>query len=231
MMKNICCLLALSLLGACTHLSENEKKGIKQIEDIYEGKCDCSRDESRFTIHLSKSHMVIASTDLEVPASNCAYLFYTSLPMGGERENYSSVIVKIEQAGLFKDQKFEKEYSAPMLQQMVRNARWLDTVVGCIRRKDFQYIIDHSHSSVFDAVDTNTYFKKMQLLGKLAGDVKSGTVMGFTSTIRNVNGKDKELAIINGRIQTGGGKWDLTLMIDPNARPDEKRFYGFKWDR
>jgi hypothetical protein len=230
-MKIFLFLFPFSLLAACAPLSDNERAGIQRIQDIYETSCDHSTEEKCFVIRLTGSRLINNSDNLEIPASHCAFTFYTALPLGGERERYSSIRVELERSGLFRSGKISREYMAEELQLMEKNAQWFDVIVNCIKHRDFDYILNNTHASTFAMIDSAAYLKKMLTLGKLTGEVKSGTFMGFSSHTMNDEGRKKELMILNGKMETANGKWDLFVMIDPVADGEEKQLYGFKWSR
>ena len=219
------------LLNSCKNssISENEKKGVKEVEKLYGGKLKVSTQDSStpagnkniVQLQLSQSKFADNYTDMampELPASGIAYAFYKKL--GDEKQKYTHVKTQLV---LKNGQK--EDYEFPVNELELVNSK-----IG-IAQKIGDLIKQRNYEALKPLLDT-TYggYNRSQLIENLEetdsrlGKANELVIVGFR--FYKLSGKD--ILHISGQMMRGASANAVSIDIDPNDEQQRAIMINYK---
>ena len=137
-------LFFLTACGGDALLSDNEKSAMNKVTEFYGGSCGWSKgfeyengtNEDYFELKMSGSELLRQYADMiEMPASNCAYLFYTNL--GEDQKKYTHIRVGIN---LGEEGGFEKSFPTKDLKEIKQLTPYLPLIEKLAISEDYETI-------------------------------------------------------------------------------------------
>lgn len=217
------------VLNSCKNstISENEKKGVKEVVNLYGGKLKVSKQDSStptgnkniVQLQLSQSKFADNYTDMpELPASGVAYAFYKKL--GDEKQKYTHVKTQLVLTNGTKE-----EYEFP-----VKELELVKSKVG-IAQKIADLIKQKNYEGLKPLLDT-TYggYNKDQLIENLEetdsrlGKASELVIVGFR--FYKLSGKD--ILHISGQLMRSASANAVGIDIDPNDQQERAIMINYK---
>lgn len=208
-----------------SNISDNENKGIKEILNFYGGNCKYSvvyaastneGKEKYFEVEMSKSDVVEKfSEELEMPASNIAYLFYHNLKQ--EKNNYDKIrVVIILQNG----KKWTFNYPKEDLAIVDRKMSVVEKVVDVIKRKNFEELKPFLNpDTAYVHYSEDTLIANLVKFDPQFGTIKEFLPYGFRRSQRE---RDlREVLHISGVLLRDKQNNEFSVDIDPKSTKDE----------
>jgi hypothetical protein len=228
-MKNISMLISilpLFILFSCKQLSisENEKKAISEISDLYGGACTYSINinsstkygkRAFFEIEISNSDFFNENTMwTEMHAANFAYIFFTHTKKDERKYNsIKSTITYID------GRKVSFEYSPDTLDIVNKKMSFVYKIIDILKSKDYKKLSYLLRSGFL--LPTSEKVKFMNYIK--SADSTFGTIQTFTPTgfrfnsIRNGN----QFLHISGNVKRRNQDTQFSVDINPDSAEDE----------
>jgi len=204
------------LLSACNNskISDNEKKGIKEVVSLYGGKVKYSKEDSAavkknvFEIDLSKSRFADRYTDNpELPASGVAYAFYKKL--GDDKQKYTHIKCKL----LLSDgEKVDYEYPVNELELVSSKMKIAVKITDLIKQRNFNAIKPMLDDSSYAQYNKDEFIKNLEETDLQYAKVNELIIVGYR--FYKIYGKD--ILHISGQLMRGAQANAFSIDIDPN---------------
>jgi len=224
-------LLILSISG-CESITGNELKGLNDITTLYGGKCSYSLsddgDKKVMNLELNGSPSVDLFTNLQVPTSNVAFLYYHSMAEE-EREKYTHIKVKVQKkAGEFIR---TDEYATSTLDTLEKQAVMFDQFMFFITKGNYQEMFRYMNPEKPENKNEDRFVHVMDSLSKTIGEIHKSYIIGFRPKTLKVNGKEKRLIWVYGTMIVGNtnSKANINILMDPNATGDQDMVYEMEF--
>ena len=205
-MKNhLLCLISLFLLAGCA--SKDELKGVQEIASFYEGtvnyskgaKASTGKDENTgayFQIELDSTSIKKFFETADVPAANCAYLFYHSLPEK-EKNNYSFIRVIIPEYSRTENYEFRTE----TLHKVEQCMPTLNRVVACLKDRQYEMLPPLFNPIIpADSLSAEKIREPNQGIDSTYGRIRSFVFQGFYFQSANIGSQSVVLLRLTGNL-------------------------------
>lgn len=203
-----------------TSISENEDKGIKEILQVYGGKCEYSvgfQDNSihgrtdYFELKVSGSEKIEANYKVaHIPASNIAYTFYHNLT--DERQKYDKIQVVI----LFKNKVSKSfEFSTEDLDLVERKMEIVEDMIELLKNQEYLTVKTKlkPDTSIFK-YDDDRLISDMSEADKEWGQISKFIPRGFYFKEYPTG---RTILHILGVLERNSGKGEFSIDIDSKA--------------
>jgi hypothetical protein len=225
-----------SSFGGCT--SATESKGVDEVLAFYGGQVVYAKGVSSSTedevqgkfyeLKLSgaadKLQQHFATFDL--PASNCAYLFFHALSPA-EKKAYAFIHIKIEAAGGGNTYEFATQDLARVEQAMSLVAPAVDD----LRAGEYDRFLTRGNPLAASQQEWQKTKPTLVAVGRQYGPVKAFSLQGFETMQRNLDDGTHQLVRLAGVLVRGGQNTDFTFVVEPNASAQSKYLYGFSFSK
>ena len=201
-----------------TTISENEKKGMKEVQTLYGGKLKYSTGDSAadqagekkfFQLELSGSKFVDKYyKTAELPASGMAYAFYKKL--GDDKNKYTDIKSVLVLSG--KDT-MRYDYKVAELELVQSKVKIAEKIAQLIKNKDYEALKPLLSDSTVNKNDLIENIKSMEAQLGNAGEL---VIIGYQ--FYNVYGKD--FLQISAQVMRDTKSNAFTIVIDPNDRQE-----------
>ncbi|MBC6610090.1 hypothetical protein H8B15_04100 [Hymenobacter sp. BT507] len=234
-MKHLFILLALTLtLGSCT--SATESKGVDAILAFYGGKLNYAKGVSATTedklqgkfyeLKLTgigekiKQHF----TSFQLPASNCAYLFYEALS-SEERQNYAFIRVNIE------GEKTNYEFAMQDLAKVEQAMSLVTHSVNDIRAQDYNRFLAKGNPQASSPSEWQQAKPTFIAADREYGSVKEFSLQGFEFMQQNLSSGTEQFVRMAGVLVREKNNTDFTFIVAPTASLQSQYLYGFAFEK
>ena len=199
-------------------ITENEKKGVKEVVSLYGGKIkystgdtaatDTSGIKNFFELELSKSKFVeqYASTP-ELPASGIAYAFYKKL--GSDKQKYTHIKSDLV---LNDGKKVEYEYPVNQLEMVSVNIKLAQKIADLIKQGNFEAIKPLLDDSSYAKYNKDEFIANLKETDSQFEKVNELVIVGFR--FYKIYGKD--ILHISGQMMRGAKANAFSIDMDPN---------------
>jgi len=222
--------------GGCT--SATESKGMDQVLAFYGGKLvyakgisSSTEDEVQgkfYELKLSsvadKIQQHFATFDL--PASNCAYLFFQALSPA-EKKAHAFIRIKIDAAGGGNTYEFTTQDLARVEQAM----RLVAPAVDDLRTGEYDRFLTRGNPLAASQQEWQKTKPTLLAVGRQYGPVKEFSLQGFETMQRNLDDGTHQLVRLAGVLIRGGQNTDFTFVVEPTASAQSKYLYGFSFSK
>jgi hypothetical protein len=207
---------AIVLLSACKNstISDNEKKGIKEVVNLYGGKVKYSKEDSGalnknvFEIDLSKSRFADQYTNNpELPASGIAYAFYKKL--GTDKQKYTHIKCKLV---LSDGEKIDFEYPVNELELVSSKMKIAVKITDLIKQRNFNAIKPMLDDSSYAQYNKDEFIKNLEETDLQHAKANELVIVGYR--FYKIYGKD--ILHISGQLIRGAQANAFSIDIDPN---------------
>ncbi|MVN77113.1 hypothetical protein GO988_12325 [Hymenobacter sp. HMF4947] len=222
--------LLLGLLAGCT--SPTEKQGLDAVAQFYGDKVSYSKGSHLSTnaaepqgkyleVKVFNTKLSKEFSDLRLPASNCAYLTYSSLAPA-ERQAYNYVKVTLQ------DSLTEHSYTfkAPELALATQAATDLDRLMTHFKDRDYNGVVNSFNPATLPPDVRANLPTSLAELEKKTGPVTQYYLQGYALTSAPVAGRSQQLVRLFVTVQRAQKAGKLLAVINPQLRPNEKFLYG-----
>jgi hypothetical protein len=229
-------LLALSF-SSCT--STTESTGVDAVLSFYGGKALYSSGmvtstedklQGRFyELMLSgvAPKMKQYFTSLQLPASNCAYLFYHALSPE-EKMRYSFIRITIEETA----SNNTYEFPTHDLAKVERAMRQADTLLKYMRTGDYARFVAKGSLFATSAQEWQKAKSLFTAIDEEYGRVQSFSLQGFEISHQNLAKRGTtEFIRLAGVLVRGKQNTDFTFALLPNTTPQDPYLYGFVFSK
>ena len=233
MKKNwiIVCIPALILAGSCKNssISENEKKGVKEVVNLYGGKVIVSKLDSTtpagnkniVQLQLSQSKFADNYTDMampELPASGVAYAFYKKL--GNEKQKYTHVKTQLV---LKNGEKEDYEFPVNELELVNSKIAIAQKIADLIKQKNYKALKPMLDSS-YGGYNKDLLIENLEETDSRLGKANELVIVGFR--FYKLSGKD--ILHISGQMMRGASANAVGIDIDPNDQQGRAIMINYK---
>jgi hypothetical protein len=227
--------LAISL---CSCNSATESKGIDAVLAFYGGKAVYSKGVVSSTkeklqgryyeIKLSgvEDRIKPYFTSFQLPASNCAYLFYHALAPT-ERDTYSFIRIILEGQNTASTYEFATHDLAKVEQAMVL----VDNAVGYLRTADYDPLLGKGSSIAASKQDWAKAKTMFTAADQAYGPVTAFSLQGFEVVAHDLPGGAKRFVRAIGVLARKKQNTDFTFVLDPTANVQSAYWYGFSFSK
>ncbi|MGC4035303.1 MAG: hypothetical protein QM764_05025 [Chitinophagaceae bacterium] len=208
--------VAMLFLGSCKNkmISANEKKGIKEVVNLYGGKIKYEKEDSEsvkknvFEIQLSKSNFADRyTTNPELPASGIAYAFYKKL--GNDKQKYTHIKSEL----LLSDgEKVGFEYPVDELELVSSKMKIADRITDLIKQRNFDAIKPMLDDSSYAKYDKDKFIENLKETDMQYGKANELVIVGYR--FYKIYGKD--ILHISGQLMRGSQANAFSIDLDPN---------------
>jgi hypothetical protein len=228
--------------------SNNDSKGIKDILDFYGGTITWSKSFSASTEKDQSStdkdpsdaekepsrekHFLLAinapsiqkhfeATDL--PASNCAYLFYRSLS-DVEKRDYAFIRVVIQ--GKAGNDKYD--FAMKDLYRAEKCLPTLDKTVQCLKEENLENLRALFSPMVpMDSLDKEKMRQSVFIVDSTYGRIKNFVLQGFSAASYEIGCKTISLIKVSGNLVREKQNTLFSVTVDPDAA--DKKLFGYNY--
>lgn len=206
----------LVLLSACKNssISANEKKGIKEVVNLYGGKVKYAKEDSAvvnkniFEIQLSKSRFADSYIqNPELPASGIAYAFYKKL--GNDKQKYTHIKSELL---LGDGEKVEYEYPVNELEMVNSKIKIAEKITDMIKQRNFEAIKPMLDDSSYAQYNKDEFIKNLEETDLQHAKANELVIIGYR--FYKIYGKD--ILHISGQLMRGAQANAFSIDIDPN---------------
>lgn len=232
MKKMLLSILLLSLIAGCN--SKTESKGINDVVEFYGGTISYTKgfnastgndaENGKFAeIRLNSPAIAQNFSSPDLPASNCAYLFYHALT-SGEKKDYSFIRVIIQENNR------ETKYVYP-IDELDKVERAFPTLLRSVQYikegnvEKFRSLLNPLLSENAPKMDTLRH--EMMALDSAYGKVKDHWPLGFSFSHVDTAGKTIRLVRLTATLVREKQNRAFRLSIDPDAKEQNIYGYGF----
>jgi hypothetical protein len=222
------------MLAGCA--SKNELKGVGDIAAFYGGrvnwlkgaKAATGNDENTgkyFQIELDSADLKKFYETADLPAGNCAYLFYHSLSEK-ERNNYSFIRIIIPEYS--PTDKYEVR--TEILHRVEQCLPTLDRTVDCL--KSGRYEVLRSLFTPIVPADSLTDEKlrvSNQAIDSMYGRIREFRLQGFYNVKADIRGRTLQLIRLSGNLLREKQNTYFSVTIDPDEK--ERNLCGYNFRR
>ncbi|GAB3876940.1 hypothetical protein GCM10028824_35760 [Hymenobacter segetis] len=222
--------------AGCT--SATESKGVDEVLAFYGGQVVYAKGMSSSTedkvqgkfyeLKLSgaadKIQQHFATFDL--PASNCAYLFFHALSPA-EKKNYAFIRINIEATGGSNTHEFATQDLARVEQAMSLVAPAVDD----LRAGEYDRFLTRGNPLAASPQEWQKTKPTLVAVGRQYGPVKAFSLQGFETMQRNLDDGTHQLVRLAGVLVRGGQNTDFTFVVEPSASAQSKYLYGFSFSK
>jgi hypothetical protein len=232
-MKNtLSALIFLSLLAGCA--SKNELKGVQEIVNFYGGSVNYSKGAKTstvkgentgayFQIELDSTNIKKYFETADLPAANCAYLFYHSLSEK-EKNNYSFIRVIIPEYSRTEKYEFRTE----TLQKVEQCMPVLDRVVACLKDRQYKMLPPLFNPIIpADSLSEEKIREPQQSIDSTYGRIRSFALQGFYFQDANIGGQSVSLLRLTGNLVREKQNTNFSITVDPDLK--ERNLYGYRF--
>jgi NAD dependent epimerase/dehydratase family enzyme len=206
----------LILLSACKNpgISDNEKKGIKEVVNLYGGNVKYAKEDSAavkkniFEIQLSKSRFADSYIqNPELPASGVAYAFYKKL--GNDKQKYTHIKSELV---LSDGEKVEYEYPVNELEIVNSKIKIAEKITDLIKQRNFEAIKPMLDDSSYAQYNKDEFIKNLEETDLQHAKANELVIIGYR--FYKIYGKD--ILHISGQLMRGATANAFSIDIDPN---------------
>jgi hypothetical protein len=216
-------------ISACKNsaISENEKKGVKEVMNLYGGKVKVSKEDSAsptgnkniVELQLSQSKFADNYADNpELPASGIAYAFYKKL--GNEKQKYTHVKTQLV---LNNGTREEYEFSVNQLDLVNSKMKIAERITDLIKQKNYKAIIPMLDSS-YGEYNRDELIQNLEETDSRLGKANELVIVGFR--FYKIYGKD--ILHISGQLMRGASANAVSIDIDPNDAQERAIMINYK---
>ena len=233
MKKNwiIACISVLVVAESCKNssISENEKKGVKEVVNLYGGKVKISKQDSStpsgnkniVEVQLSQSKFADNYTDMampELPASGIAYAFYKKL--GNDKQKYTHVKTQLI---LKNGEKQEYEFPVNELELVNSKIGIAQKIAELIKQKNYEGL-KPMLDSTYGGYNKDQLIENLEETDSRLGKANELVIVGFR--FYKLSGKD--ILHISGQIMRGASANAVGIDIDPNDEQGRAIMINYK---
>ncbi|MBX0293229.1 hypothetical protein K3G63_22485 [Hymenobacter sp. HSC-4F20] len=232
-MKNIIAILLLAL-SLCSCNSSSETKGVEAILAFYGGTAKYSKGVIKTTeeelqgrfyeIELSgvaaKLHQHF--TSLQLPASNCAYLFYHALTPE-EKKEYAFVRIIIPET----NRQARYDFPTADLASVERAMSLATHSIRDLQRADYAAFLAKGNAQSAPKQEWLAAIPTFVQVDKQYGRIKEFSLQGFASQDHNASSGVKHLVRLAGVLVREKQSTDFSLVVEPTAAAQSDFLYGF----
>jgi hypothetical protein len=217
-------------LASCKNrtISENEKKGVKEVASIYGGKvkyvmgdsaADTANEKRFFEVELSKSKFVeqYANTP-ELPASGIAYAFYKKL--GNDKTKYTHIKSELI---LNNGKKMDFEYTVNELEIVNAKIKIADKIIALIKQGNFDAIKPMLDDSSYAKYNKDEFIANLKETDAQYAKVNELVIVGFR--FYKIYGKD--ILHISGQLMRGSQSSAFSIDLDPNDQQERAMMINY----
>ncbi len=208
------------LFAACKNskISDNEKKGIKEVVNLYGGRVKYSKEDSTainknvFEIELSKSSFADKYTNNpELPASGIAYAFYKKL--GNDKQKYTHIKSEL----LLSDgEKVGFEFPVNELELVNSKIKIAEKITDLIRQRNFDALKPLLDDSSYAQYNKDEFIKNLEEADRRYAKANELVIIGYR--FYKIYGKN--ILHISGQLMRGAQANAFSIDIDPNDRQE-----------
>jgi hypothetical protein len=219
------------LLSACKPkaITENEKKGLKEVTSIYGGKVkylqgdsavDTSEEKRFFELQLSKSKFIeLYKESPELTASGVAYAFYKKL--GNDKQKYTHIKSELI---LNNGNKLEYEYPVNELEIVNTKIKIADKIIALIKQGNFDAIKPMLDDSSFAKYNKDEFIANLKETDSHLEKVNELVIIGFR--FYKIYGKD--ILHISGQLMRGTQANAFSIDLDPSDVQERAVMINYK---
>lgn len=220
-------LTLLFLFAGCA--SKNELKGIQEIGSFYGGHITWSKgfkagekknNGSYFEIKLDSTDIKQYFPTEDLPAANCAYLFFHSLSEK-EKSSYSYIRVRISEYS----QSDSYIVQTADLRTVEKCIPTLDRTVDCLKNKQYGALRNLFDPSVSDSVSEERIRENNRGIDSAYGQVRDFVLQGFTTLTITIEGREIHAIRMKGNLVREKQNTFFNAIIDPGRK--ERNLYGY----
>lgn len=209
------------LFTACKNskISDNEKKGIKEVVSLYGGKIKYAKEDSAavnkniFELKLSNSRFADSYIkNPELPASGVAYAFYKKL--GNDKKKYTHIKSELM---LSDGEKVEYEYPVNELELVNSKMKIAEKISELIKQRNFEAIKPMLDDSTYAQYNKDEFIKNLEETDLQHAKANELVIVGYR--FYKIYGKD--ILHISGQLMRGSQANAFSIDIDPND-PNER---------
>jgi hypothetical protein len=200
-------------------ISENEKRGIKEVVSLYGGKVKYIKEDSAavnkniFELQLSKSRFADAYIQNPgLPASGIAYAFYKKL--GSDKQKYTHIKSELV---LGDGEKVEYEYPVNELELVNSKMKIAEKISNLIKQRNFEAIKPMLDDSSYAQYNKDEFIKNLEETDLQHAKANELVIIGYR--FYKIYGKD--ILHISGQLMRGAQANAFSIDIDPND-PQER---------
>lgn len=224
-------------LAGCT--SATESRGVDEVLAFYGGQAlyakgvvaSTTADELHgkyFELKLSggieKMRQYYAS--FQLPASNCAYLFYHALSPA-EQNAYAYISIKITA----KDAGGPYEFATQDLARVEQAMALIAPAVDDLRAGAYDHLLNRGNPLASSPEEWQRMKPTLVAVDQKYGPVKAFSLQGFEKMPRNLADGSHPLVRLVGILVRGGQNTDFSFVVDPAAPAQSKYLYGFAFSK
>jgi hypothetical protein len=210
-------------------ISENERKGVKEVVALYGGQVQVSEQDSAtpagnkniVQVQLSQSTFAENYTDMampELPASGVAYAFYKRL--GNEKKKYTHVKTQL----LLKNgDKEEYEFPVNELELVNSKIAIVQRIGDLIKQRNYEEL-KPMLDSTYGGYNKEQFIENLEETDSRLGKANELVIVGFS--FYKLSGKD--ILHISGQMMRGATANALSVDIDPNDRQERAIMINYK---
>jgi len=229
----VCFMLMILALSACmdspkgemtigqtkhySDITDNEDTGIREVLNLYGGKCKYSSgiaasgsfgSKKYFELQLTNCNSLEQRRNLsELTAANVAYLFYKSLK--NEQKNYSEIRTEIT----FDDDEYKGKYPDSLLDIVVTKMKIVSAIIDLLKVKNYNAVADTlNDNNFFVNFNKAEFIENIKKVDASLGNIKEFVPYGF-SFFDTVDGKT--LLHISGLVRRDKMSNEFSVNIDP----------------
>lgn len=210
-------------------ISENEKKAVKEVVNLYGGKVTVSKQDSTtpagnkniVQVQLSQSRFADNYTDMampELPASGVAYAFYKKL--GNEKQKYTHVKTQLV---LKNGEKEEYEYPVDELELVNEKMPIAQKIADLIKQRNYK-ALKPMLDSTYGGYDKEQFIENLEETDARLGKANELVIVGFR--FYKLSGKD--ILHISGQMMRSAGTNAVSIDIDPNDQQQRAIMINYK---
>ena len=222
-------------LGGCT--SATESRGVDEVLAFYGGQAvyakgviSSTEDKLQgkyYELKLSgieKIRQYFTSYDL--PASNCAYLFYHALTPA-EKTDYAFIRIVIEAPG----ESTTYDFATPELARVEQAMAVVVPAVDALRAGDYDRFLSFGNPLAASEQEWQRDKPTLVAVGQQYGRVKEFSLQGFETIQRNLGNGTHQLVRLAGVLVREGRSTDFSFVVEPGAPAQSKFLYGFGFSK
>jgi hypothetical protein len=211
-------------------ISDNEKKAMEEISELYGGTCTYSMNSNLSTKHGKRSHFEIevSNSDFfnenhmwtEMHASNFAYIFLKHVR--NDEKKYDNITTSI----VYKNEaKINFQYSLDSVEIVSRKMDYVERIVDILKSKDYVQLDKLLlNDFLVSGQEREKYLQHLKSADSTFGDIESFTPTGFKFNYRE---DERDFLHISGNLKRKINDTRFSIDIRPGA---EDGLYFIRYD-
>lgn len=162
----------------------------------------------------------------QLPASNCAYLFYHALT-SEEKKAYSFIRIVIEGANV----NTTYEFATADLAQVEQATRLVAHSISYMQAAQYEHLLAKGNLLAASRQEWSKATAMFAAVDQQYGTVKEFNLQGFEFVQHKTPNGPKRLVRMVGILMRGKQNTDFTFLLDPTASSQSEYLYGFDFSK